>query len=125
MSLPCVAPLRACCAGARPCIEIKLRDDHRHSRFHTSSVGSRFHHPPLQRNIKPPRVKPTAGGSAMRSIRLAIVGLGKIARDQHVPAIARTNGVELAAVASRNASLDNVAHFPTLDTLLREAPNID
>jgi D-galactose 1-dehydrogenase len=61
----------------------------------------------------------------MRDIRVAIVGLGKIARDQHVPAIARTKGIELAAVASRNASLDSVAHFPTLDALLREAPEID
>ncbi|HEX5233630.1 MAG TPA: gfo/Idh/MocA family oxidoreductase, partial [Bradyrhizobium sp.] len=39
----------------------------------------------------------------MTTIRLAIVGLGKIARDQHIPAIAGTEGIELAAVASRNA----------------------
>ncbi len=36
------------------------------------------------------------------TIRIAIVGLGKIARDQHIPAIAQTDGIELAAVASRN-----------------------
>ena len=40
----------------------------------------------------------------MTTIRLAIVGLGKIARDQHIPAIAGTDGIELAAIASRNAS---------------------
>jgi len=59
------------------------------------------------------------------AIRLAIVGLGKIARDQHIPAIAGTEGIELAAVASRNASIDGVAHFATLDELLAAAPDID
>ena len=33
------------------------------------------------------------------TIRLAIVGLGKIARDQHIPAIAGSDGIELAAIA--------------------------
>jgi D-galactose 1-dehydrogenase len=59
------------------------------------------------------------------AIRLAIVGLGKIARDQHVPAIAGTEGIELAAVASRNASIAGIAHFATLDELLMAAPDID
>jgi D-galactose 1-dehydrogenase len=59
------------------------------------------------------------------AIRLAIVGLGKIARDQHIPAIAGTEGIELVAVASRNASIDGVAHFATLDELLIAAPDID
>jgi D-galactose 1-dehydrogenase len=58
-------------------------------------------------------------------IRLAIVGLGKIARDQHVPAIAGTEQIELAAVASRNASIAGIAHFATLDELLVAAPDID
>jgi D-galactose 1-dehydrogenase len=57
-------------------------------------------------------------------IRLAIVGLGKIARDQHVPAISTTEGIELAAIASRNASLDGIAHFATLDELLAASPDI-
>jgi len=61
----------------------------------------------------------------MMPIRIAIVGLGKIARDQHVPAIAATPGIELAAVASRNAALDGVAHFASLDELLARAPDID
>jgi len=61
----------------------------------------------------------------MPPIRLAIVGLGKIARDQHVPAIAETPGIELVAIASRNASLDGIAHYATLDELLVRAPEID
>jgi D-galactose 1-dehydrogenase len=58
-------------------------------------------------------------------IRIAIVGFGKIARDQHLPAIAATDGVILAAIASRNASLADVPHFATIDDLLREGPAID
>lgn len=54
----------------------------------------------------------------MSPIRLAIVGLGKIARDQHLPAIAKTAGIELVAIASRNATLDGVAHFATIEELL-------
>jgi len=61
----------------------------------------------------------------MTAIRLAIVGLGKIARDQHIPAIAGTEGIELVAIASRNASIDGIAHFATLDQLLADAPDID
>jgi D-galactose 1-dehydrogenase len=61
----------------------------------------------------------------MNPIRIGIVGLGKIARDQHVPAIAATSGIELTAIASRNATLDGVRHFATLDELLAQAPEID
>src|SRR3954453_16442897 len=61
----------------------------------------------------------------MSPLRVAIVGFGKIARDQHVPAIAATDGVELVAVASRNASLPGVPHAATLDELLRDGPPID
>jgi D-galactose 1-dehydrogenase len=61
----------------------------------------------------------------MTVIRLAIVGLGKIANDQHIPAIAATAGFELAAVASRNASIAGLAHFTSLERLLDAAPDID
>ncbi|WP_062203258.1 Gfo/Idh/MocA family protein [Aureimonas sp. AU12] len=59
------------------------------------------------------------------TLRLAIVGLGKIARDQHVPSIAKTEGVELAAVASRNASIDGLPHFPDIDALLASGEAVD
>lgn len=61
----------------------------------------------------------------MSPIRLAIVGLGKIARDQHLPAIARTDGIELVAIASRNAALEGVYHFATLDEMLAGGAPID
>ncbi|ODN71663.1 L-arabinose 1-dehydrogenase [Methylobrevis pamukkalensis] len=56
--------------------------------------------------------------SAAAPIRLAIVGLGKIARDQHLPAIATTPGIDLVAVASRNASLEGVANFRDIDEMI-------
>lgn len=61
----------------------------------------------------------------MNPLRVAIVGFGKIARDQHVPAIAATDGVELVAIASRNASLPGIPHAATLEELLRNGPPID
>jgi D-galactose 1-dehydrogenase len=61
----------------------------------------------------------------MTALRVAIVGFGKVARDQHVPAIAATDGVTLAAVASRNARLLDVRHFTTLVELLGDGPPID
>ncbi|MGE6741245.1 Gfo/Idh/MocA family protein [Allorhizobium pseudoryzae] len=61
----------------------------------------------------------------MSSIRLAIVGLGKIARDQHLQAIEATDGIDLVAVASRNAKLDGVHCFPDIDALLAADVEVD
>lgn len=61
----------------------------------------------------------------MSSIRLAIVGLGKIARDQHLGAIEATQGIDLAAVASRHAALDGVPCFPDIHALLASGIEID
>jgi D-galactose 1-dehydrogenase len=58
-------------------------------------------------------------------LRIAIVGFGKIARDQHVGAIAAVPGAMLAAVASRNASLPGLPHFATVEELLEKGPPID
>lgn len=59
------------------------------------------------------------------TLRLGLVGLGKIARDQHLPAIARTPGLELIAVASRNAAAEGVASYPDLDAMLAGEPDLD
>ena len=61
----------------------------------------------------------------MTDLRIAIVGFGKIARDQHVGAIATVPGARLAAVASRNASLPELPHFATIEELLAKGPPID
>jgi D-galactose 1-dehydrogenase len=58
-------------------------------------------------------------------LRIAIVGFGKIARDQHVGAIAAVPGAMLAAIASRNASLPDLPHFATVEELLEKGPQID
>lgn len=59
------------------------------------------------------------------TIRLGLVGLGKIARDQHLPAIEATAGAELAAVASRHAGVEALPHFHDIDALLASDVAID
>lgn len=59
------------------------------------------------------------------AIRVAIVGLGKIARDQHLPAIAATPGIELAAVVSRNAALPDTPSFTNLAALFAADVGVD
>ncbi|WP_197945331.1 Gfo/Idh/MocA family protein [Oricola thermophila] len=59
------------------------------------------------------------------SMKVALVGIGKIARDQHVPAINGSKDWELAATVSRHGSVDGVEAFADLDTLLAERPDIE
>ena len=60
----------------------------------------------------------------MSRIKLAIVGLGKIARDQHIPACAASADFELVAVASPNGKLDGVHSFPSIAELLEAVPDV-
>lgn len=53
-------------------------------------------------------------------IKLAIVGVGKIVRDQHLPSIASNPCFSLEATASRNASVDGVAAFKDIESMLDE-----
>jgi D-galactose 1-dehydrogenase len=57
--------------------------------------------------------------------KIALVGIGKIARDQHIPAIAEGGHFTLVATASRNASVDGVESFRDLASLLSARPDID
>jgi predicted dehydrogenase len=61
----------------------------------------------------------------VQPIRLAIVGVGKIARDQHIPAISANPAFKLTAAASRHAAIDGVSNFPTIGDLLASAVDID
>lgn len=61
----------------------------------------------------------------MNRIKLAIVGMGKIARDQHVPALAANPAYELVGVASPNNRLDGVPNFPTLEQLIDTIPSVE
>jgi D-galactose 1-dehydrogenase len=60
----------------------------------------------------------------MDRIKIAIVGLGKIARDQHVPALRASENFELVAVASPHHQLDGVAGYGDLETMLQEVPEV-
>ncbi|MGS1029098.1 Gfo/Idh/MocA family protein [Burkholderia glumae] len=55
---------------------------------------------------------------------LGIVGVGKIARDQHLPAIATNPGFQLVAAASRNAQVEAVRNYPDLAALLAAEPGL-
>jgi len=63
--------------------------------------------------------------AATSNINLAIVGLGKIARDQHLPSIEAVDGIELKAIASRNAGLDGLPSFHDIGQLLESDVAID
>ncbi|MGN6376923.1 MAG: Gfo/Idh/MocA family protein [Sphingomonas sp.] len=61
----------------------------------------------------------------MSALRLGVVGIGKIARDQHLPAIAADPGLELTAIASRHGRVDGVPNFPTIQAMIAEGPALD
>jgi predicted dehydrogenase len=61
----------------------------------------------------------------LKPVRIGIVGVGKIARDQHVPALRANPAFELVACASRNARLEEVANFPSLEAMLDGVPDLD
>ena len=59
------------------------------------------------------------------TIRAGLIGLGKIARDQHLPAIAMTDGIELVAAASRNAQGEGLNNYSDLGAMLAGEPDMD
>ncbi|SOC39746.1 D-galactose 1-dehydrogenase [Rhizobium subbaraonis] len=61
----------------------------------------------------------------MSPIHLAIVGVGKIARDQHLPSIAKNPDFQLVAAASRHGSVDGIDNFTSIDEMLEKVPGIE
>ena len=62
----------------------------------------------------------------MKRQRIAIVGLGKIAADQHVPAILANPAFELAAIVSqRRATVADLPSFDSLDALFAAMPEVE
>ena len=59
------------------------------------------------------------------SIKVAVVGLGKIAQDQHLPAIAANESWELGATVSTSTSVSGVENYGTLTELLDARPDIE
>lgn len=61
----------------------------------------------------------------MSAIKLGIVGVGKIATDQHLPAIAANGDFQLLASASRNATIPGLPGFTSIDEMLAQQPDIE
>ena len=61
----------------------------------------------------------------MAKIRIGLVGVGKIARDQHIPVIRASADFELAACASLHGCVDGIANFATLEGMLAGCPDLD
>ncbi|MGV8984820.1 MAG: Gfo/Idh/MocA family protein [Cypionkella sp.] len=57
-------------------------------------------------------------------MKIALVGIGKIALDQHVPAIAASKDWELAATVSRKGSVEGVEAFTDFAAFLAARPDI-
>lgn len=57
-------------------------------------------------------------------MKVALVGIGKIARDQHVPAISSSKEWELAATVSRSGTVDGVEAFTDFATFLKARPDV-
>ncbi len=57
-------------------------------------------------------------------MKIALVGIGKIAIDQHVPAIADSPDWELAATVSRKGSVEGIEAFTDIQTMLAARPDI-
>ncbi len=57
-------------------------------------------------------------------MQIALVGIGKIAVDQHVPAITASPDWELAATVSRHGTVGGVPAYTDFDKMLAERPDI-
>lgn len=57
-------------------------------------------------------------------VKIALVGIGKIARDQHVPAIAASPDWELAATVSRSGSVEGIESHTDFGAMLAARPDI-
>jgi D-galactose 1-dehydrogenase len=58
-------------------------------------------------------------------IKLGIVGVGKIVRDQHLPAIAKDGNYQLIAAASRHGKVDGIANYPNIEAMLAAEPGLE
>lgn len=74
----------------------------------------------------PAALSSLCGNNPMTQLKLGLVGLGKIARDQHLPAIAATGLFELAATVSpEGAIVDGVPTFRSQTEMLAALPDLD
>ena len=60
-----------------------------------------------------------------KPIRLGLVGIGKIARDQHIPALRADPAFEIVATASRDGEIDGVPAHRNISELLAGGHRLD
>ncbi|PHR25078.1 MAG: D-galactose 1-dehydrogenase [Hoeflea sp.] len=58
-------------------------------------------------------------------MKIALAGIGKIARDQHIPALVASSDWELAATVSRHATVDGVEAFDDFEAMLQARRDIE
>ena len=63
--------------------------------------------------------------SAGGPIRIGLVGIGKIARDQHIPALAADPRFVLVATASHSGTVDGVPGYPDIAAMLAGPERLD
>lgn len=59
-----------------------------------------------------------------KPIAIAIVGVGEIARNQHIPAIAGNDDFKLVAVVNREAPIENVPNYECIDHMIAKEQDI-
>jgi len=59
------------------------------------------------------------------AFKIALAGIGKIARDQHIPALIASTEWELAATVSRHATVDGVEAYDDFHAMLKSRPDIE
>ncbi len=57
--------------------------------------------------------------------KLGVVGVGKIVRDQHLPAVAKDGDYQLAAAASRHGKVDGIPNYPSIEAMLAAEPGLE
>lgn len=61
----------------------------------------------------------------MAPIRIALVGIGKIARDQHVPALAASSDYELVAAVTRHEAPAGIPAYRSIEELVASGLEVD
>lgn len=61
----------------------------------------------------------------MSRIKIGLVGIGKIANDQHLPVLADSADFQLVAAASRHATVAELACYTSLEQMLDAQPEIE
>lgn len=63
--------------------------------------------------------------TAAHPIKLGIVGIGKIVRDQHLPAVAANQAYSLTAAASRHGRVEGIPNFTSIEEMLAAVPELE